>query len=214
MYIPAAFRETRTDVLHAWIRDYSFATLVSVVDGEPVATHLPFLLDADRGPHGTLVGHMARANPHWHSFSPSLAIFGGPHAYVSPSWYVARQAVPTWNYIAVHAYGTPEVVEDERRVRDILERLVHTFESTRPAPWSMAQLDESYLANMQRAIVAFEMPLTRLEGKAKLSQNRPAEDVEGAIAGLGAEGGPLEQTTACLMEEALTAKANAAPLRG
>lgn len=214
MYIPAAFRETRLDVLHALIRQYSFGTLVSIVEGEPFATHLPFLFDAERGTHGTLVGHLARATPHWRSFSPSLAIFQGPHAYISPNWYVAQQAVPTWNYAVVHAYGTPVVIDDPRRTREILERLVGTFESGRPAPWSTTRLDESFLATMQKAIVAFEMPLTRLEGKTKLSQNRPSEDAAGAIAGLCAEGGPLEQETARLMEQALTGAANAAPPRG
>src|SRR5438105_8078807 len=121
MYIPAAFRESRPEALHALIRAHSFGTLISVVDSELFATHMPFLLDADRGRNGTLVGHLARPNPHWHSFgSLALAIFQGPHAYVSPSWYATDQAVPTWNYTAVHAYGVPLIVEAPAQVSEIL----------------------------------------------------------------------------------------------
>src|SRR6266516_4165261 len=115
MYIPAAFRETRLEVVHSLIREHSFGTLVSQLDGQLFATHLPFLLDAGRGPQGTLLGHMARANPHWECFSEpdleSLVIFQGPHAYVSPSWYLSDLAVPTWNYTAVHAYGVASILE-------------------------------------------------------------------------------------------------------
>src|SRR5260370_31922683 len=147
MYIPAAFRESRSETLHELIRAYSFGTLVSVVDGEPFATHMPFLLDAERGHSGTLVGHLARPNPHWHGFgSPAQAIFHGPHAYVSPSWYATDQAVPTWNYTAVHAYGVPSVVEAPGRVREILSAMVATFDSA----WTMDGLSEDYLANMAR----------------------------------------------------------------
>src|SRR5258708_30635921 len=159
MYIPAAFRESRSETLHEWIRAYSFGTLVSVVDGELFATHMPFLLDAERSPHGTLVGHLARPNPHWHNFgSPSLAIFQGPHAYVSPSWYATDQAVPTWNYTAVHAYGVALVVELPSRVREILSATVTTFDSA----WTMDGLPADYIANIPTGIVAFELPIPRL----------------------------------------------------
>jgi transcriptional regulator len=203
MYIPAAFRETHPDVLHALIREHSFATLVSQVDGQLFATHLPFLLDPARGPNGTLRGHMARANPHWHSFSegePALVIFQGPHAYISPSWYLAEQAVPTWNYSAVHAYGTPSVVSDWNAVRRLLEDTVATFEANLPEQWSTSRAGEDYIANMGKAIVAFEIPIARLEGKRKLSQNRPA-DVESAAAGLRAHGGATGQVVADQMLE-------------
>jgi transcriptional regulator len=197
MYIPAAFRESHPKALHELIRAYSFGTLVSVVDGELFATHMPFLLDAERGPHGTLVGHLARPNPHWHSFGASaLAIFQGPHAYVSPSWYVTDQAVPTWNYTAVHAYGVPSLVETPGRVREILSATVATFDTA----WTLDGLSEDYIANMARGIVAFEMPVARLEGKRKLSQNRPPADVDGAIAGLRATAEPLGLAVAELMQ--------------
>jgi len=113
MYIPEAFREDRLDVLHSLMREHSFATIVSSGEAGLMATHLPLLLDATRGPKGTIVGHMARANPHWQDFRgdvEALMIFQGPHGYVSPSWYTTPYAVPTWNYVAVHAYGRPRLI--------------------------------------------------------------------------------------------------------
>ncbi len=190
MYIPAAFRESRLEVLHALIREHSFATLVSHVDGQLFATHLPLLLDPARGPNGTLRGHMARANPHWRSFErgdEALVIFQGPHAYISPNWYVAEQAVPTWNYSVVHAYGTPVLVEDAGGIRALLDDTVATFEAPFAEQWSTARAGDEYISHMAQAIVAFEVGITRLEGKRKLSQNR-SSDVESAAAGLRAYG--------------------------
>jgi transcriptional regulator len=205
MYIPAAFRETRLEVLHALIREHSFATLVSQLNGELFATHLPILLDANRGDHGTLRGHMARANPHWHSFSegqPALVIFQGPHAYISPNWYLAEQAVPTWNYSAVHAYGTPSIVSDWPTVRSLLEDTVATFESglAQPEPWTIERATSDYIEKLAQGIVAFEMPISRLEGKRKLSQNRPT-DIESAASGLRAFGDATGQAVAAQMFE-------------
>jgi transcriptional regulator len=203
MYIPAHFKETRLEVLHALMREHSFATLISMLDGELFATHLPILLDPAGGEYGTLRGHMARANPHWHAFAPdaapSLVIFQGPHAYISPSWYVAEQAVPTWNYTAVHAYGRPTVIEDASSVRALLDETVGTFESGFARPWSTSTLTEEYLSGMARGIVAFEIPIGRLEGKRKLSQNRPVEDARGAGSALQSSGDALGQTVAALM---------------
>lgn len=198
MYTPAAFRETRLAVLHALIRRHSFATLVSMVDAQLCATHLPLLLDATRGEWGTLRGHMARANPHWRAFAggdQALVIFQGPHAYISPSWYVTQQAVPTWNYSAVHAYGVPTLVTEVSAVRSLLEDTVATFEASLPEPWSIARAGDAYIDQLQREIVAFEMRITRLEGKRKLSQNRPS-DIERAAQGLRARGDPLGQAVA------------------
>jgi transcriptional regulator len=209
MYIPAAFRETRQEVLHALIREHSFATLISQLDGQLFATHLPILLDASRGAAGTLVGHMARANPHWHAFvadsAESLAIFQGPHAYISPNWYRSEQAVPTWNYSAVHAYGTPLPLEDAGRVRALLDETVGTFEAGLPRQWTTARVAEEYISGLARGIVAFEMPIARLEGKRKLSQNRPADDILGAAAGLQANGDALGQVVARQMLEVAAA---------
>jgi transcriptional regulator len=206
MYIPAHFNETRLEVLHALMREHSFATLISMLDGELFATHLPILLDADAGDYGMLRAHMARANPHWHAFAPdaapSLVIFQGPQAYISPSWYVAEQAVPTWNYIVVHAYGRPTIIDDARSVRALLDDTVSTFESGFPRPWSTSTLTEEYVSGMARGIVAFEIPISRLEGKRKLSQNRPVEDARRAASALEASGDALGQTVAALMLEA------------
>jgi transcriptional regulator len=200
MYIPAAFRESRPQVLHALIGQHSFATLISQLEDGLFATHLPMLLDPARGEYGTLLGHVARANPHWRAFTAdqreSLAIFQGPHAYISPSWYVSNETVPTWNYSAVHAYGRPSVIDDPQRVRALLDRLVDCFESALTPPWSTARVGDEYIRRMSQAIVAFEMPITRLEGKRKLGQNRPTVDIAAAAAGLQANGDALGQALA------------------
>src|SRR6266480_1405054 len=130
MYIPAAFAEHDLNRLHDFIEQNSFGLLVSQVDGLPFASHLPFLLDRTAGPHGTLVGHMARANPHWRELAgqTALAVFSGPHAYVSPTWYEAENVVPTWNYVAVHASGRAAVVEDPSALLDIVQRSAAVYE--------------------------------------------------------------------------------------
>ena len=201
MYIPAHFRETRLNVLHALIREHSFGTLVSHVNGQLFATHLPFLLDPTRGANGTLMAHMARANPHWQQLprSESLAIFQGPHAYISPAWYVSEETVPTWNYSVVHAYGTATLLDDPERIRALLDETVGTFDTH---GWSTARVSDRYVANMARGIVAFEIPIARLEGKRKLGQNRPVDDVDGAVAGLRAIGDVDSLAVAEDMQEA------------
>jgi transcriptional regulator len=208
LYIPKAFREDRQQVLHSLIRRHSFGTLVTFGDGGLAATHLPFLLDPERGPHGTLLGHLARANPQWESFGESfasgqeaLAIFQGPNAYVSPSWYETFLSVPTWNYVAVHAYGLPRLVTDQAALRRILEATVGTYEASFEEPWDMARLPEDYVEHMTKAIVGFEIPIARLEGKRKLSQNRSAADRQGAIDGLNRHGGAPGQAVAELMAD-------------
>src|SRR3981189_1385300 len=142
----------------------------------PVATHLPFLLDAGRGPYGTLMAHMARANLQWKTFNgeqEALVIFQGPHAYISPSWYEVELSVPTWNYAAVHAYGILEIIEDNAVLYDLLKALIQTHEARFERPWDF-QLPDDYLQKMMRGIVGFEIQITRLEGKFKMSQNRTA----------------------------------------
>ncbi len=179
MYVPAAFSVEDGERLHAFLDAHAFGVLVSCIDGVPFATHVPMLLEPDAGPHGTLVGHVARANPHQRAFdgeTPALAVFHGPHAYVSPTWYATAPAVPTWNYTAVHVYGAPRAVEEPRRTRAIVERLVHRFEDARPAPWDGSALPEDFRERMLGGIVAFELPVARMEGKFKLGQNRSAAD--------------------------------------
>jgi transcriptional regulator len=203
MYVPKHFDAPDAAWCHALIARESFALLVSTgADGAPFATHLPLLLDAERGPHGTLVGHVARANPHARLLgdgAPTLAVFQGPHAYVSPGWYAVHPSVPTWNYVAVHASGRPALIEEPARVKTLLDRLVITYETGSAAPWRFDSLTPDYVDGMLRGIVAFELPIERLEGKAKLSQNRGAEDRAGAIRGLEATGGALAIATAALM---------------
>jgi transcriptional regulator len=180
MYVPRHFDASDRDWCHALIGRESFATVVTTgADGMPFATHVPLELEPERGPLGTLVGHVARANPHvelLRAGRPTLVVFAGPHAYVSPSWYARHPAVPTWNYVAVHATGVPAVVEDGARVRALLERVARRYEGDGDGAWTLAALPDDYLAGMVRGIVAFEVPIERLEGKAKLSQNRPADD--------------------------------------
>jgi transcriptional regulator len=205
MYIPKHFDASEVAWCHALIRREPFAILVGVDQaGAPFATHLPVLLDEAPGPLGTLLGHVARPNPQWQLFAPDrpvLVVFLGAHAYVSPSWYGQDPSVPTWNYVAVHAYGVPRVTQDLGRVRALLDRLVRTFEDGRPAPWRMDGLPDDYVSGMMRGIVAFEIPIDRLEGKAKLSQNRPAGDQARVRAALLAQDDPLARAVAELMAE-------------
>ncbi|MEX2221435.1 MAG: FMN-binding negative transcriptional regulator [Candidatus Rokuibacteriota bacterium] len=206
MYIPKHFEITDPAWCHALMRAQSFAAMITADDaGVPFATHLPILVDDARGPLGTLRGHVARANPHWRYLAagrPTLVVFSGAHAYVSPSWYATHPSVPTWNYVAVHATGTGVLVEDPAQVRTLLADLVRTYEGRGPAAWSVESLPEDYVAGMQRGIVAFEIPLDRLEGKAKLSQNRDAVDRAQTRAALAAADDPLARAIAALMAAA------------
>lgn len=201
MYIPASFVESDTTTLHDFIDGHGFATLVSHQEGEPFASHLPLLLDRKAGPKGMLVGHMARANPQWQQADgqPVLAIFHGPHAYISPSWYEDQNVVPTWNYVAVHAVGTLRVVENRDRLREIVRKTVEFYEGPRAEPWSVEGPDPEFLDRLLQAIVGFEIPIDRLEGKWKLSQNHSAERQEKVIRQLRDSGGADETRIAELM---------------
>lgn len=175
MYVPPHFAETDPAVLHDFIRRHSFGLLVSTAaDGEPFASHLPFLLDPADSPHGTLVGHVARANPQWRGLAgrPVLGVFSGPHAYVSPSWYAEPNVVPTWNYAAVHAAGRAEVVEDAAELLDIVRRSVAWYEGGFPEPWEL-DVSSPHVGRLLGGIVGVRVRIDRLEGKWKLSQNHP-----------------------------------------
>jgi len=201
MYIPKAFREDDVSTIHTLIREYSFATLVTQHEGVPFATHLPFILDAERGPNGTLLAHMARANPQWHDFNSAqevLVIFQGPHAYISPSWYEVELSVPTWNYAVVHAYGLPRLIEDQEELYNLLKILIQTHEAQFEKPWPF-QLSDDYLQKMMRGIVGFEIEITRLEGKFKLSQNRTETERENVITALQESPDTLSRDVAELM---------------
>jgi transcriptional regulator len=203
MYRPRLFDIDDKSALFQVMRDNSFALLVSG-GGNLVASHIPLFLDAGGDGPARLLGHVARANDQWRGFdgtAEAMAVFQGPHAYVSPSWYASEVMVPTWNYVAVHAYGRPRVVDDAARTRAHLETLVGTYESPATGPWSMARLPDDYVARMIKGIVAFEMPIERLEGKFKLSQNRSAADREGAIEGLEQSGDAVAIEVARLMRD-------------
>ena len=205
MYIPKAFREEDIGVLHAFMQGNNFAILVTIQDGVPLATHLPLILDRASGSYGTLRGHMARANTQWRTFDETkdvLVIFPGPHAYISPSWYVSEPetSVPTWNYAAIHAYGIPRIVSDEEMLYTLLKDSVDTFEAGFATPWTIQQRGD-FMRKKMRAIIGFELPITRLEGKMKLSQNRSIDDQERVIAMLQDSDNAVDVATAKLMQE-------------
>lgn len=212
MYIPPAFREEDIGTLHTLMQHYSFATLVTQHDGLPFVSHLPLLLRPHEGPYGTLVGHMARANPQWRDFAGKhevLVIFQGPQAYVSPSWYEDHPSVPTWNYAVVHAHGTPEVIDDGAAMHEMLQSLVQTHEAPLPQPWTF-DLPEDYLHNMMQGIVGFTIRISRLEGKYKLSQNRPSTDQQRVAVALQDQGDASSAGVAALMRQRLNGHAGAA----
>ena len=203
MHTPAHFQIAHLGTLHAFIQRHSFATLVSQEGGVPQATHLPFLLNPIQGNHGILLSHMARANPQWRHFGTSevLIIFTGPHAYISPAWYVTEPAVPTWNYTAVHAYGIPRIVTDHDRFVQMLHDLVEFYESGRPNRWN-GELPPEFRDGLMKGIVGIEIEITRLEGKFKLSQNRP-KDAPSVIAMLEDSMNQTDRDTAKMMKERL-----------
>jgi transcriptional regulator len=183
MYLPSSFAVTDRDQLHDFIQQHSFGMIVSQESGQLVASHLPILLDRKSGSHGCIYGHMARANSQWQHAEASevLAVFSGPHTYVSPSWYQAEDVVPTWNYVAVHVYGTFHAIQDRLPLIEILRDSVEFYERTLPQPWSLAG-SRDYLEKMVRMVVGFRIDVTRIEGKWKLGQNHPSERRDKVIA--------------------------------
>jgi len=206
MYVPKHFEERDIAVLHALIRSHPLGAWVTQASGALVVNHIPFLIDPEEGEHGTLVGHVARANPVWRSFSEdtaSVVVFQGPQAYVSPSWYPSKhehgKAVPTWNYAVVHAHGLPRAIEDRGWLLAHVTRLSDVHESGQAVPWSVSDAPTGYIDTMINAIVGIEIPVTALEGKWKLSQNRPLPDRLGTIAGLRARGDTNSREIAALV---------------
>jgi transcriptional regulator len=201
LYVPKVFDEQDLDVLHDLIEASSFGMLVAPGEGGPMIAHLPFLLDRARGPQGTLLVHVARPNPIRHALEkgePVVAVFRGPHGYVSPGWYTSRDEVPTWNYAVVHAQGVPRALSDDELLA-ALAALAAVHERGMPDPWTLADLTPETMGELFPAIAGFSLEITALEGKLKLSQNRKPEDREGALRGLRARGAPGDEALAALM---------------
>jgi transcriptional regulator len=207
MYILPAFAEGDLTRLHDFIEQNSFGLLVSRVDGGPFASHLPFLLERTAEPHGTLVGHMARANPQWREAGGQtlLAVFSGPHAYISPTWYEDEHVVPTWNYTAVHVYGRATIIEDEAALLEIVRGSVRFYEQAMTRPWSFDG-SSTFAKRMLAQIVGFRIEIERIEGKFKLNQNHPVERREKVVSALRGQGGENAEAVAAMMEAMLRSK--------
>jgi len=212
MYQPPHFREDRLEVQHALIRAQSLGTLVTAGPGGLQANHIPFLVDADGSPHGRLRAHLARANPQLLELAAveeCLVVFQGPQLYISPSLYPTKhehgKAVPTWNYITVHAWGRPQVIDDVTWLRRQVNDLTTHNEGTRPAPWYVSDAPEEFVAAQLKGIVGIEIPIARIEGKWKVSQNRPAIDKAGVVEGLRGNGGEAEAMAALVAARGMSA---------
>lgn len=207
MYVPASFAVDDQAELHQAIEKYSFATLFSAVQGDLVATHLPLLLNRSQGPHGTLLGHVAKANNQAEQADQQsvLAVFSGPHAYISPTWYESSPAVPTWNYVAVHAYGKLKIVTAKDELTSMLQRMVTLYESSMPTPWQL-DANTEYFDRLLPQIVGFQIEIERLEGKWKLSQNHSIGRQEKVATALQAQPDENSQAIASLMRKSLLAQ--------
>jgi len=205
VYIPPAFRDDDKESLRATIRAARLATLVTATAEGLLATPLPLLLDESEGEHGTIYGHVAKANPQWRApvLGDGMAIFMGPDAYVTPAWYQTKQetgkVVPTWNYVAIHAYGPVEFFEDADRLLEVVTRLTNLHEGGRAAPWSVSDAPPDFIQSQLKGIVGLRMPVARLEGKRKMSQNRNATDRAGVASGLAASDRPSDRAVAPLI---------------
>lgn len=205
MYTPPAFREDDPAALAAIMREAGLSTLVTSTEDGLVATPLPLILDENEGEFGTLYGHVAKANNQW-KLAPkgeALAIFSGPDAYVTPSWYASKRehgkVVPTWNYVAVHAHGPVEFFEDAERLREIVTRLTLRHEAGRAEPWAVSDAPNRFIDAQLRGIVGLRLPIARLFGKRKMSQNRPEADRAGVAAGLGGSVREMDRTVAAMV---------------
>lgn len=210
MYVPPQFREERREVLHAAIRAAPFANLVTMGAEGLEATPLPLLLDPDAGPEGTLVGHIARANPQWRTASAeieALVIFSGADSYITPSWYETKResgkVVPTWNYVTVHARGRLSFFHEPEPLLDLVRRLTERHEWERAAPWAVSDAPADFIQSQLRGIVGLRLEITALTGKWKMSQNRNLADRVGVVAGLRAEGDVASEAVADAVAEAM-----------
>ncbi len=207
MYLPTHFEETRVETLHALIRAHPLGALVTQGSGGLDANHVPFEVDPDPAPFGTLRAHVARANPVWREAAGAevLVLFQGTDIYISPSWYPTKQetakVVPTWNYAVVHAHGRLRAIDDREWLRAFVTRLTDRHESGRTDPWKVTDAPADYIDAMLGGIVGLEIPIARLVGKWKVSQNRPAKDREGVVEGLGRQGDATSAAMARLVRE-------------
>jgi transcriptional regulator len=195
MYVPAHFADDRISVLHDAIRSSGLATLVTLTADGLIASHVPLLLNPEPAPYGTLIGHLARPNPQGRgAIGEAMAIFQGPDGYITPSYYATKRengkVVPTWNYVAIHAYGTLRFIDDRSHLLDIVTRLTNRHEGDRAAPWAVTDAPADFVQGMLNGIIGFELTITRLQGKRKMSQNRPEADRVGVVDGLTEDGRP------------------------
>ncbi|MCF8168852.1 MAG: FMN-binding negative transcriptional regulator [Rhodoferax sp.] len=210
-YLPAHFKVTDTEDLHALVRDFPLAVWVQPGAGELLVNHIPFFLDLDRGEFGTLIGHVARANPVWQALgAPGVAVFTGPQAYVSPNWYPSKRLhgkdVPTYNYATVHAHGSPRAVEDPQRILEIVRRLTDQQETSQAHPWKVSDAPKEYIEKLLQAIIGIEFPVQRWVGKWKVSQNRQPPEQLGVVEGLNRSGTEAASQMAALVAKHLAVK--------
>jgi transcriptional regulator len=206
MYIPSAFAITDPVKIAEVISAHSFGMMISKDGDSLFASHLPFLYQPESGPHGLLRSHMAKANRHWKLFNEqeeALVIFNGPHSYISPNWYTTQVAVPTWNYVTVHAYGKARILTSDADLTAILVETVDKHESGLPEPWTTSHVPTEMEAKLHLALVGFEVEITRIEGKFKLGQNRSQEDREKMLSVLQASGDSESRALAEYMEREL-----------
>ncbi len=213
MYIRKQHQLTDTDALWCLIETHALGAWVCHGEQGLVANHVPFFLDRDKGPHGTLMGHVARANGVWQvltSNTPTIVMFQGHQAYITPGWYPGKalhgKVVPTWNYVVAHVHGVARVIEDRRWKLDMLDRLTQAQEASQPLPWRVADAPADYIDKMLRAIVGIEIPIDRLEGKLKASQDEDEQDRVGTVAGLRPQAGTDAAGMAELVNAALASE--------
>ncbi|OAN62907.1 hypothetical protein A8B79_01380 [Balneola sp. EhC07] len=185
MYTPSSFKEENPDVLFDLIEEHNFGIIFSQHQDQPEATHLPFLVHRQKGKHGTLIAHFAKANKHWKKLDEAkgvLVVFQGPHSYISPAWYVNRAEVPTWNYATVHVFGKPKVIEDAAELNKMVKELTHFHEDQENTGWKLDEVPEKDYNTDLKAIVGLEIEISKMEGKFKFNQNKPDKDQKSVIA--------------------------------
>ncbi|WP_332634787.1 FMN-binding negative transcriptional regulator [Halalkalibacter flavus] len=206
MYIPKAFEVRDNTKLYDFIKSNSFGILFSQVESGPFATHLPFLIDENIGEGGVLISHMAKLNPHWKNLSNQevLVVFSGPHTYISPTWYNEEDTVPTWNYVAVHVYGTVRIIDEKEEMVELMEKTVDFYEASMPNPWN-TQFDNKFIGGLMNGIVGFEISINKIEGKWKLNQNHSIERQQNLVNGLKTSNKYNSIEIASIMEENIKA---------